>query len=284
MSAKAPSHVGSGRPVQSFYSSHVEAVWSRWDRYARVEEYVWHRLIADNLPGPPATIFDVGGGNGRHAFYLAKMGYHVELCDITEPLVTDARRRNSQSAARLGNIMIADARKLPWRDSSAEAVLLLGPMYCLRGRQDRLRVLSEARRVLKPGGVVIIQYLARIAALRSILEVAPDAGGIFSWQEFLDSGQFSEETLPDFFRIHYFSSPANIVAELGEAGLAAESVRGVDGPATIYAQRTLVDAPEESIRQWGEIALAVGEDPEYRSTSTHLCAIARHLDEGGCGS
>jgi hypothetical protein len=47
----------------------------------------------------------------------------------------------------------------------------------------------------------------------------------------------------------------------------------MDGPASIFGQRALVDAPEAIVGQWGEVAWAIGADPEYRSTSTHLLAV-----------
>ena len=56
-------------------------------------------------------------------------------------------------------------------------------------------MLREARRVLKPGAPLFTQFLSRVAALRSLLEAAPGAGGIFDWREFLRSGIFRSERL-----------------------------------------------------------------------------------------
>jgi ubiquinone/menaquinone biosynthesis C-methylase UbiE len=47
-----------------------------------------------------------------------------------------------------------DARELDLADASVDAVLLLGPLYHLRQRSDRVRALAEARRVVRPGGPV----------------------------------------------------------------------------------------------------------------------------------
>jgi ubiquinone/menaquinone biosynthesis C-methylase UbiE len=46
---------------------------------------------------------------------------------------------------------VADARQLDLAGQSADAVLLLGPLYHLDRRPDRLRALAEARRVARPG-------------------------------------------------------------------------------------------------------------------------------------
>jgi ubiquinone/menaquinone biosynthesis C-methylase UbiE len=47
---------------------------------------------------------------------------------------------------------VADARALPEPDGCADAALLLGPLYHLRSRRDRVRALVEARRVVRPDG------------------------------------------------------------------------------------------------------------------------------------
>jgi ubiquinone/menaquinone biosynthesis C-methylase UbiE len=259
--------------IRAFYGSYVAEQWTRFDSYARVEEYVLNKALRQHLPAVPANILDVGGGNGRHSFHLAKEGYSISLCDITEELLSDARRRNETSEFPLTEIAQCDARELAWPDEYAHAALLLGPMYCLQDRADRAAVLREVRRVLSPGAPLFIQFLSRIAALRSVLEVAAVPADIFDWSSFVRSGVFTESRLPDFFRIHYFTTPAGALSEIEEAGFHATTLRGMDGPASIFGQRALVDAPEGIIGQWGEVAWTIGADPEYRSTSTHLLAV-----------
>jgi SAM-dependent methyltransferase len=91
-------------------------------------------------------ILDVGGGPGRYARWLGELGYDVELIDAMPLHVEQAREAGVR--ARLG-----DARALPWGDGEWDAALLLGPLYHLPERDDRIRSLSECRRVVRPGGV-----------------------------------------------------------------------------------------------------------------------------------
>jgi SAM-dependent methyltransferase len=58
---------------------------------------------------------------------------------------------------------VSDARDLDLGDASVDAVLLLGPLYHLRRRADRVRALSEARRVVRPGGPVFAAAISRWA-------------------------------------------------------------------------------------------------------------------------
>jgi len=52
----------------------------------------------------------------------------------------------------LASAEVGDARHLPHGDATADAVLLLAPLYHLVEREDRLACLREIQRVLRPGG------------------------------------------------------------------------------------------------------------------------------------
>jgi ubiquinone/menaquinone biosynthesis C-methylase UbiE len=60
---------------------------------------------------------------------------------------------------------VADARAIPEADASADAVVVLGPLYHRIEQTQRAAALLEARRMLKPGGVVAAVGISRCAAL-----------------------------------------------------------------------------------------------------------------------
>src|SRR6185295_15870885 len=64
----------------------------------------------------------------------------------------------------LASAAVGDARRLEAADNTADAVLLLGPLYHLTEREDRVKALSEAFRVLKPGGVLLAAAISRFAS------------------------------------------------------------------------------------------------------------------------
>lgn len=119
-------------------------------------------LLTRFLPLPPATVLDIGGGTGVHAQWLAERGYSVHLIDPIEEHVA--------VAARLSNVCsaVGDARYLSQADDSQDAVLMLGPLYHLPEREDRLQALREARRVARPGAPVIAAGISRHATLMDI--------------------------------------------------------------------------------------------------------------------
>ena len=53
---------------------------------------------------------------------------------------------------------------LDFEDESSDAVLLFGPLYHLTDRAERLKALAEARRVLRPGGVLMAYAISRYAS------------------------------------------------------------------------------------------------------------------------
>src|SRR4030095_1687492 len=109
-------------------------------------------LLGRSLPPPPAVVLDIGGAAGIYALPLAAAGYQVHLVDPLAMHVQQARRASAaQPAAPPASAAVGDARQLDRPDASADAALLLGPLYHLTDRADRIRALAEAGRGARPG-------------------------------------------------------------------------------------------------------------------------------------
>jgi ubiquinone/menaquinone biosynthesis C-methylase UbiE len=137
----------------------MRAYYGRGEEHARLEqghgllEFVRTiEILSRHLPDPPARLADVGGGPGRYALWLAEHGYEVEHRDLIELHVEQLR--GSLTDEHRVSTAVGDARALNLPDESVEAVLLLGPLYHLARRQDRLTALRSARRVVRPGAVL----------------------------------------------------------------------------------------------------------------------------------
>ena len=113
--------------------------------FARTKE-----ILLEELPPAPAVIYDVGGAYGEYAFFLAEKGYEVHLFDLAEEHIRLAKA--NENAAILADAVVADARRIPRKDASADAILLFGPLYHIVEREERARCLVECRRLLKSGG------------------------------------------------------------------------------------------------------------------------------------
>ncbi|WP_220040126.1 class I SAM-dependent methyltransferase [Nonomuraea aridisoli] len=131
--------MGVTRELLAYYEQDREHDRLRQGR-GRLEFWRTQDVLRRRLPPPPARVLDVGGGTGVHAEQLSADGYDVELLDPV-PLHVERASALAGVRARPG-----DARSLPVTDASVDAVLLLGPLYHLAERADRVRALAEARR------------------------------------------------------------------------------------------------------------------------------------------
>ena len=200
---------------------------------ARLEFERTKDLLLRFLPPPPAQVVDVGGASGSYAFWLSRLGYMVHLVDMTPRLVVEAARRNAASEQPLVSLAVGDARHLPVTDVSADVVLLLGPLYHLTERADRLAALQEARRILRPDGVIVAAGISRYAATVDGLAFHPalDSRLATMRHRSLADGQYRNETDNQrYFVTAYFHRPEDLADEMTVAGYARVRVLGVEGP------------------------------------------------------
>lgn len=268
-----------GRPgaaeVAQLYSGTLEPTWDRTDTSARVERYVLRKILDSWLPQNPATVADIGGGNGKYAFELAARGYDVKLCDVTPAMVEDAKRRNIESGAKLSHVCEADARALPWRENSVDAALFLGPMYGIPDAEDRVLALREAARVTKPGGILFVQTLTRAGGLRALFTYGaykPDEAGLFDWRRYLRTGRFEDSGFSGFLRHSVWQTAKEVRDEIQSADLRIREVRGMDGPAPDN-QHKLATAPDDLVEQWGELAYEIGGNSALLSACDHVMFV-----------
>jgi ubiquinone/menaquinone biosynthesis C-methylase UbiE len=192
-------------------------------------------LIQRFLPPPGAVILDVGGANGIYSFWMARMGYRVHLVDIVPRHIAQARAVLAQPGSpQMESLSTGDARALDFPDACAEGVLMHGPLYHLTEHTERLQALSEARRVLKPGGVLLAFAITRYAGLIYGLSrgFVFDDHFLSMIQNEVRSGR--RENPPEWlftFPSAYFHLPEDLGEEVSQAGFALSGVLGVIGPA-----------------------------------------------------
>jgi SAM-dependent methyltransferase len=118
-------------------------------------------LAAARLAGcaPGADVLDAPCGYGRHSIPLAAAGYHVVGVDRSEVLLEEARRR--AGGGEWPRWVHGDHRELPLADESFDVVLCLFSSLGYRGEEGDARTLAEFRRVLRPGGRLVIETMHR---------------------------------------------------------------------------------------------------------------------------
>ena len=245
----------------------------------RLEYLRTRELLARYLPPPPATVLDVGGGAGVYALPLAREGYWVNLIDPVPLHVDQARKASAlQRDAPLASAEVGDARRLAWDDDSAEAVLLLGPLYHLSSREERLRALREAYRIVRPGGVLAAAAISRFAStydglLRGFLK---DPGFEEIVERDVREGQHRNPSgRPEWFTTAYLHLPEEVEDEVAEAGFEVEALVGIEGPGWVLAD--LDHWLEDSARRSRllEAIRRVEKEPSLLGASAHILVVGR---------
>jgi SAM-dependent methyltransferase len=246
----------------------------------RLEFERTQEILLRHLPEPPATIADIGGGPGRYALWLAGLGYRVLHRDLVPLHVEQVRAAlitdNAEAGAPVPSVesAVGDARSLDLGDASVDAVLLLGPLYHLTRRADRVQALREAGRVVRSGGMVFAAAISRWAArldgmLRlRMYEQYPRAADLVGQVERtgvlppLSPGGFNGFT----------HRPGQLRAEFASAGLAVADLVCVEGAAFLLND---LDDRVSDERAWQvvlETARAHERVSELMGLGSHLLA------------
>jgi len=127
----------------------------------RDAEAVEQALAAARLAGcePGADVLDVPCGFGRHTIALARAGYRAVGVDRSAALLDEARRR--AGGERWPKLTRADYRELPFAEASFDAALNLFTSLGYLGDEEDVKVLAAIRRVLRPGGRLVLETMHR---------------------------------------------------------------------------------------------------------------------------
>jgi demethylmenaquinone methyltransferase/2-methoxy-6-polyprenyl-1,4-benzoquinol methylase len=189
---------------------------------------LWKRDLVTLLdPRPERTLLDLAGGTGDISFRWERGGGGAAvLSDINAEMLEIARTRAEQSGLIGGlSLLVADAEALPLPDRRFDRVSMA---FGLRNCTDKARVLSEARRVLKPGGRFFCLEFSR-------LQVAAAAPFYEAWSfralpaigQMVAKDRASYQYLAESIRM--FPDQETLALMLREAGFERITVRNLSG-------------------------------------------------------
>lgn len=238
--------------------------------FARTKE-----ILLEELPPPPAVIYDIGGAYGEYAFFLAEKGYEVHLFDLAEEHIRIARENDKADV--LMDAAVADARSIPREDASADAILLFGPLYHIVEHEEREKCLAECCRLLKPGGKL---FTANITCFATALKYTE----CYDWRPVLDDDdayRMIEATVRTGLHrgneigLVYFHRPEELRDEVAAAGFTEVELRGVIGPGWIV--RNLDEIWPDPVKREAilRIIRLLEREESLMGFSTHFLSISR---------
>ena len=144
------------------------------------EELVADRVEAAVRPG--GRLLEIGVGTGRIALPLHRRGREVVGIDLSGPMLERYRAKAAAAGLPPPPLLRGDATRLPLRDACVAAVLEVHVLHLVPNWE---LALAEARRVLAPGGAVLIgrggshrgSEGPRGETLRRFYELARSLGG-----------------------------------------------------------------------------------------------------------
>ena len=135
--------------IKDYYNSNVENEWRRLeDPYSRIEFFSTLYMIKKYFPSE-GKILDIGSGPGRYSIELLKRGYNVSLMDLSDKCIIAAKNNIEKLGLNADKYVCGDASYLNFeKDNTYDGILLMGPMYHIHSKEQRINILKECKRIL----------------------------------------------------------------------------------------------------------------------------------------
>lgn len=212
-------------------------------------------------------ILDVGAGTGSYSVALAEEGYDVTAVEPVKYNLGILKSKKSNVKAYQGN-----ALKLSrFEDNSFDVTLLFGPMYHLHTKNEQLQALSEAKRVTKKDGFILVAYCMNEY---SVLTYGFKENHI---KESIAKGKLTEDfqVLSEEADLYHYMRIEDINALNEEAGLARVKIISPDGPSD-FMRPTLNAMDEETFELFLKYHLSVCERADLIGAGSHTVDILRN--------
>ena len=234
--------------IKNYYSKFDEKNRLQNDNSGKLEFLMTMVILEKYLPHPaklPAddgasaksdgeiSILDLGGGAGAYSFPLAKKGYKVTLADLSETLLSHAKKQKEEDKVQnLGSCDQVNATDLSrYKDSAFDVVLLFGPLYHLTEKNEREKCVGEIRRVLKTGGKVFASFIPHLSGSIALVQRfcwSPDQVDINTLEECFNSGKFKNLS-DNGFQEGYYPTSEEIENLFTANGFEKQLLRSIRG-------------------------------------------------------
>jgi len=234
-----------------------------WSQAARVEFLTTMKYI-DLYAKKGMKILDIGAGAGEYSLHLAERGFHVQALELADTNIK-AFERKIRPGMPL-ELVQGNALDLSrYEEDSFDLVLLFGPLYHLEKEEHRRQCIEEAKRVLKPGGVIFFSFISNDMVILTEFRNRKD----FFQEDTYDHETFKVKDFPFVFftveqcRRMLLDAEITILREIASDGV------------TELMQDEVNALDEASYLQYLRYHYYLCEKPEMLGRSNHLLFIGR---------
>lgn len=236
-------------------------------RHGQVEFQVTMKYIKDIIgKRKNLDILDVGAGTGRYSNALYELNQNVTAVEYVKKNLSVLKQNYPHIKAIQGNAI--NLKK--FKDESFDITLLFGPMYHLFSEEDKLKALSEAKRVTKKGGYIFVAYLMNDYA---VITYAFKEGNLLKCikENKLDNNftcLTNKQDLYSYVRLEDINK-LNALSNLKR-----EKIIGVDG-ATDYIRPIINKMNEEEFKLYLDYQMSICERQDLIGASSHTLDILK---------
>lgn len=215
-------------------------------------------------------ILEVGAGTGRYSIALAKDGFEVDAVELTDH---NLEIMNSKIEG-MKNIHTHQGNALDlslFRDESFDITLVLGPMYHLYTKEDKLQALKEAVRVTRKGGYILVAYCMNEATM---IQFTFKQGNIW---DLVDNNMLSDSfrclsEAKDLFEMVRLEEIDELDASF--TNIQREKIIAADG-ATNYMRECVDTMDEKTFEIWLKYHLSICERMDLIGATNHSLDILK---------
>jgi ubiquinone/menaquinone biosynthesis C-methylase UbiE len=263
--------------IKKYYSSEIEKNRLELD-FFQLEGIRTKEIISRYLDSDKKRIIDIGGGAGYYSFWLKEIGYEISLIDISPKNIELAKEKSINANLKLDRIEIGDATNLKMDNEQFDIALLLGPLYHLTKKDLRIKALEEAKRVLRPGGVIICAIISRYASLFDGFNRDLVLDNEFEKIVINDlkSGVHENKTdNPEYFTTAYFHKPDELKSEIIASGLTFEKLVAIESLGWIVNDFKHKRENKIYMDKLLNMIRLIEEDVNILAMSPHILGIAK---------
>jgi len=262
------------KEVEKWYDEKYDE-WSRLEHHP-VEFDITMRFLKEAFKGEGLNLLDIGGGPGRYAIELKKMGHRVTLVDLSKRNIQLAEEKAKLELVTYeglyqGNAL--DLSDLNLLKGSFDGILLMGPLYHLLEERERKQAIEEALTYLKTGGILVAAFISAYAPIQDHLKGLHPIESVQKLLRYLKDGRNTPE---EGFTTAYFITPKEAIGLMEEFPLRKQIFASVENVLASKEQE-LKNLSGKDYENYLDICFQLSQDPYVFGAGEHFLYIGEKI-------